>query len=155
MKALVVYDSKYGNTERIARAIAAGLGDAALRHVADVRAEDVDDAGLLVVGSPTQGGRPTPALQALLDRLREEDLKGKDVAAFDTRIDGRQRNFLLRGFLGIIGYAAPRIARRLEAKGGRRAAPPEGFVVDGAEGPLRAGEQQRAEAWAKTLPRAA
>jgi hypothetical protein len=49
------------------------------------------------------------------------------------------------------GYAAPRIARALEKKGGNLAAPPEGFFVEDKEGPLKAGELERAAGWAKEL----
>jgi hypothetical protein len=51
----------------------------------------------------------------------------------------------------IIGYAAPRIAGGLQAKGGRLAAPPEGFFVQEKEGPLKQGELERAASWAKSL----
>ena len=57
MKTLVIYDSQYGNTERIAKTIAEALGPpetVTLRHVTDVRPDEMDGLSLLVVGSPTQ-----------------------------------------------------------------------------------------------------
>ncbi len=64
MKALLIYDSVFGNTEKIARAIADGL--AAQASVETLRPEQVDPEqltgwDLLVVGSPTRGFRPTEA----------------------------------------------------------------------------------------------
>ena len=49
------------------------------------------------------------------------------------------------------GYAAPRIVRSLVGNGGSLLAPPEGFVVLGIEGPLKAGELERAASWATEL----
>jgi flavodoxin I len=55
----------------------------------------------------------------------------------------------------VIGYAAPKIAKSLIAKGGRQVAPPEGFIVLDKEGPLRDGELERAAAWARDVVAAA
>jgi hypothetical protein len=52
---------------------------------------------------------------------------------------------------GLLGYAAEKIDRQLTRKGGQRAGASAGFVVEGTEGPLRAGEIERAAAWAKSL----
>ena len=146
MKALVVYDSAFGNTEKIARAIAGALGPAG--EVKSLRPAEVDPAelgsvDLLVVGSPVQGGRATKAVQALLDGIAANSLTSVRVAAFDTRM----KHFVAKLF----GYAADRLARSLQGKGGRLAAPPEGFIVLGREGPLAEGEAGRAAVWAKGL----
>ena len=50
--------------------------------------------------------------------------------------------------LRVLGYAAGRIANRLERKGGHLAAEPEGFIVEDSEGPLKKGELERAAIWA-------
>jgi flavodoxin I len=73
------------------------------------------------------------------------------VTAFDTRLSAREKNPALRLLLKTVGYAAGRIADSLAAKGGKLAAPPEGFIVEGREGPLREGELERAAAWGKTI----
>jgi hypothetical protein len=57
--------------------------------------------------------------------------------------------------MGLIGYAAGRIASGLTSKGGRLIAKPEGFIVDGKEGPLKEGELERAAAWARSLQKGA
>ena len=92
MKVLVIYDSVFGNTEKVARAIAEGLGEEGDRRDETPGRGDGDGmAGydLLVVGSPTRGFRPTEGLVALLNQLPAGALKGRRAAAFDTRIRGR------------------------------------------------------------------
>ncbi len=73
------------------------------------------------------------------------------MTAFDTRISSAGRGAFVRLVLGFFGYAAGRIGGSLQAKGGRLVAPAEGFVVKDKEGPLEAGELERAAAWATKL----
>jgi flavodoxin len=144
MNALVVYDSVYGNTEKIARAIGDALNsEARVTRGGGVRPADLEGVDLLVVGSPTHGGRATEAIQGLLDRLEGSPLAGTRVAAFDTRLAAK--------WVAVFGYAAPKIARALEEAEGTLVAPGEGFVVKGREGPLKDGELERAADWAKEL----
>ena len=89
---------------------------------------------------------------ALLDRIPGQGLQRVQVAAFDTRIatedmDSWLLTFLVKRF----GYAAKPIADRLQQKAGELVVPPEGFVVQGKEGPLRQGELARAADWAKQI----
>lgn len=149
MKALIVYDSVFGNTEQIARAIGQVLGAEVVR-VSDVRPEQLSGLDLLVVGSPTRAFRPTPAIARFLKGIPANGLQGIRVAAFDTRVSvsdvgSRILTVMVRWF----GYAAEPIARRLQKKRGELIAPPAGFVVEGTEGPLRAGELERAADWAR------
>jgi flavodoxin len=144
VKALVVFDSVHGNTEAIARAIAGAGGTRggtrALR-AGDAKPADLKGVDLLAVGSPTLGGRPTPAVQKFLASIPAGSLAKVRVVAFDTRMG----MFIAKLF----GWAADRIMTSLAAKGGAPAAKPEGFVVKGREGPLADGEKKRAAAWAK------
>jgi len=152
MKTLIVYDSEYGNTEKIAEAIGKALGDnVRVARVDDVSADDLQEYELVVAGSPTQGGRPTPLVKEFLTRIPDGSLKNVKVTAFDTRIVSAGQGFMMKFFMGLLGFAAGRIARRLEAKGGQLVTQPEGFEVDGKEGPLHEGEVERAEAWAFTI----
>lgn len=98
---------------------------------------------LLIVGSPTHGGRPTPAIQDFLKKVSGAAIKGINVAAFDTRLSTR--------LVGIFVYAAGKITKRLKRNGGILIASPEGFFVKGKEGPLEDGELDRAENWAKGI----
>ena len=144
MKVLVLYDSVYGNTEKVAKAIGSVIGgDVRVLRLGEVGPSDLASLDLLVVGSPTQGGRATPAIQEFLDRVPESAVKGINVAAFDTRFQTK--------LVKIFGYAAGRVANNFEDKGGRLVAPPEGFIVKGKEGPLKDGELERAAGWAKGI----
>jgi flavodoxin len=150
MKSLVIYDSTYGNTEKIARAIAAGMNARAVRPE-EVKTEDMQGLNILVVGSPTHGGRATPELQKVLNDIAYDGLKNVKVTAFDTRISGKDKGFGVRLITKAFGYAAGRIATILESKGGAIVVEPQGFIVDKNEGPLKAGEIERATAWGKEI----
>ncbi|MCR4407886.1 MAG: flavodoxin family protein [Anaerolineae bacterium] len=155
MKAMVVYDSIFGNTEQIAQAIGKALGfpeDVEILRVGDVKPEQLMGLKLLIVGSPTRGFRPTPAITNLLKSVPKNALKGVKVAAFDTRIALSDVNSpILSVFVKIFGYAAQPIADELTKKGGELTIPPEGFFVKGTEGPLKEGELERAAEWAKSI----
>lgn len=151
MKCLIIYDSAYGNTEEVADAMAQAI-KCNYEPVKDVTQDDLDAAEMIIVGSPTQGGRPTKAMQSFLSHLPDGALKGKLVAAFDTRFAEKEHGFGLRMVMGLVGFAAPRIAKMLKEKGGRLIGLPEGFIVDDKEGPVAPGELNRAAGWAhKTI----
>jgi len=146
MKVLIVYDSVYGNTEKIARAIAEAItpsNEVKVLRAGEANPSELASIDLLIVGSPTHAGRPTPAIQDLLNKVPKLSLQGINVAAFDTRIPTK----LVRVF----GYAAGRIAGNLKRKGGTLIASPEGFFVTGSKGPLKEGELERAAGWAKGM----
>jgi flavodoxin len=144
MKVLVVYDTAYGNTEKIGRAIAGAIGDdVKILHAGETGPSDVEGIDFLFIGAPTQGGRPTRPTQDLLKKLSDTDVKGLKIATYDTRISAK--------WVGIFGYAAGRIAKALKKKGGNLVRDPEPFFVNGTEGPLREGEAERAAAWAKEI----
>ena len=150
MKRLVVYDSEYGNTDKIAHVIAHTI-EARILPVSKARVEDLDSVSVLVVGSPTQGGRPTPALQKFLEKIPDHKLENRRVAAFDTRFAIGEHGLGLKLVMKTIGFAAPRIASELTSKGGDLACGPEGFIVNDKEGPLKDGEIERASSWAKNV----
>lgn len=144
MRVLLIYDSVYGNTEKIAKAI----GDAIEGETTVARAGQLDLSGLetihmLVVGSPTLGGRPTESVQDFLAKAPEASVRGVKVAAFDTRYSGR--------FVKMFGFAAEKIIEGLSSKGGVPVSPPEPFYVKGKKGPLKEGELERAASWGKEI----
>jgi len=151
MKALVIYDSTFGNTKRIAESIAKGFGyDISAIPVATVSRHMLDGIDVLIVGSPTQGGRPTKNIQEFIHTIPDNGLQGVRVAGFDTRFKESEQNFALRLLIKTIKYAAEKIAARLMSKGGINAIA-EGFFVTGKEGPLVEGEPDRAEKWGESL----
>lgn len=152
MKALIVYDSAYGNTARIAHTIARELARSYDTQILQVEeAEDVPLTGIdvLILGSPTQGGRPTSAMQEYIKAL--PPLKGTQVAAFDTRFALTGHGVALHMLMKTIGFAAEKMADSLVAKGGRAVASPIGFVVREKTGPLEPQEITLARSWADRL----
>lgn len=171
MKAIVVYESMYGNTHAIADAIAEGLGGHAsvrVLSVHDVEAEDVASADLVVVGGPTHvhgmtrastrkaalaaAAEPGAALHIDTDAegpgLREwfDDLAVSidRAAAFDTRMHGPAM---------VTGRASKGIAARLRAHGATLVAAPVSFIVT-KENELLPDEAAHAEAWGESVARA-
>jgi len=165
MKAIVVFESVYGNTRAIAEAIAEGLGGAEVKAVADAAAHP-EPSDLLVVGGPTHmhGLATTRSRQMAITAAEEDghthiepgagdepglrswlrDLGHVDharAAAFDTRLDKAP---------WITGVAARGIGRRLHHHG-YDVINSESFLVEDSEGPLVEGELERARAWGNKL----
>lgn len=155
MKAVVIYDSQFGNTEKIAQTIRDALSDTAetrLMRASSVAARDLMAADLLVVGSPTQRFHATEPVDRF---LKGTSLRGMRAAAFDTRfdmddVDSRALRLAVK-VAGDSAYAAPRIAAVLEKAGATMVVAPEGFIVTDTEGPLREGELERAAEWARSI----
>jgi flavodoxin len=145
MRALIVYDSVHGNTQKVAQVIGdAPGGEVSVCHVSEVSVADVEAVDLLIVGSPTHGGWFTEAIKDWLDQLPATALQGTHAAVFDTRTPP---TLVSR----IFGFAAPRIARSLEKKGATLVGEPGGFLVEGIKGPLVEGELERAAGWAQEV----
>jgi hypothetical protein len=162
MRTLVVYESMFGNTQAIAKAIANGLSPRMRVEVLEVGVAPTtidDDVALLVVGGPTHAfgmSRPQTrqdaarqATAGLVSRrlgLREwlttvRGPAGVAAAAFDTRISKPR----------LPGSAARAAEKRLRRLGFRIVAPAASFYVDGTSGPLLEGEQQRARRWGESI----
>ncbi len=156
MNCLVVYDSVYGNTEQVARAIAAAFAPAhsvRLVKVDQLASLDAASIDLLIVGGPTHRHRISSLITAVLEATPRGALKGVKVAAFDTRY--RMAEWLS-------GSAASGIARRLRKLGGSLQAPPESFFIERDVPPqgekrrhnlerLEIGEVERATRWARKI----
>ena len=153
MNCLVVYDTVYGNTEQLARAIATALMPA--HSVRLIKADqivklDAASIDLLIVGGPTHRHRPSPRITAVLKATPRGTLRGVKVAAFDTR-------YRMAAWLS--GSAASDIAGYLRRLGGSLQIPPESFFIERDIPPrgekrrhdlerLEAGEIERAAQWA-------
>lgn len=150
MNTVIVYDSQFGNTERLAQVIAERLGSARLMRVEAAGALAHPGCDLLIVASPTQRQKASAAMQEWLERFPRGALKDVPAAAFDTRY--RMSRFLT-------GSAAQRIASRLKRIGVRLVVPPESFFMERDVPPqgekrrhelerLEPGEEKRATRWA-------
>jgi len=142
MRAMVIYDSLYGNTAQIAQAIGRALS-AEVHPISEVNTIPAK-LDLLVVGGPTQMHGIDEPLKNFLGELSGQTVENVAVAAFDTRLHWPEF---------VSGSAAKEIAKRLKENGAHLVAAPESFFVDGKEGPLSAGELDRATQWAAQLAR--
>jgi flavodoxin len=160
MKAVVIYESWFGNTKAVAEAIAGGIGfeDVVLAE-AGKGLPDLDDVDLFVVGGPTHahGLSSASTRKGALQRGADGDLPGEGIRGFLQTLppgDGRAAAaFDTRADMPIVltGSASRGIAKRLRRLGYELVAPAESFVVTDTEGPLKDGELDRAAAWATTL----
>lgn len=152
MKTLVVYDSMYGNTEKIAQAIGNAItGETKVLRISEASSSDLNSIDLFIIGSPTQGFRATKPVQIFIEKIPGEALKGVRTAVFDTRLPSDDVGKGLRFIMKMGGYAAPLMAEAIEKKGAVLVQPPEGFFVKDKEGPLKEGELERAAKWASVL----
>lgn len=168
MRALVVYESMFGNTRDIAEHIAEGLRaghDVAVVPACEAHPQLIAPNDVVVAGAPTHAhGLPSaPSRRSAADlAAREDDLdldvdvsapglrewlgaigpvRGRLAAAFDTRVDGPPL---------LVGRASRGIARRLRGCGFGLVADPESFLVD-RHNHLLPGEAERATAWGLQL----
>jgi len=139
MRSLVVYDSNFGNTYKIAETIA-GVLNAELKKVTEIQAEQLFGLNILIVGSPTNAWTMTRATKSFIEGLDPRKLIGLTIAAFDTDM-GKW----------YAGNAAKKIQKRLRALGFEPIIQPEQFIVLGREGPLKEGEIERAKDWAMKI----
>jgi len=136
-KALVVYDSKFGNTERVARALAAGLEEAMVEvDCVKVDAVEFDELGgvdLLCVGGPTHAWGASKPVKGFLERLNSvEGLAGKKGFAFDTKMS-RSR---------LAGSGGGKIEGKLKGLGLTIVKPHASAIVKGSQGPLEEGAEE-------------
>ncbi|MDA3936971.1 MAG: flavodoxin [Actinomycetota bacterium] len=160
MKAVVVYESVWGNTATIARAIAEGIGnDTRALNTSEATPQALAGVDLVVGGAPlmaftlpTESSRKqigadpkhrdnppnlsNPSMRAWLKALGAGSGHG---AGFET------------GFNWSPGSAAKRLAKGLSSAGYKTAMPHERFLVTGTYGPLRDGEIERAREWGATI----
>ena len=171
MRALVVYESMFGNTRHIAEAIAEGLRRSMPTETIlsrDATAAGLEDVAVIVVGAPTHAwglSRPRTRDAAATDALKHPDhlldsepqkdgvrewlheLRGPVscfAAAFDTRMDKPRM---------LTGSASRNIQRALRHSGFAPLAQPHSFIVTGMAGPLAPGEIERAEQWGEAMGR--
>lgn len=143
MKGLVIYDSKYGNTEKVAQAIYEVLdkGEGVrLSKVDQATPQAIPKTDLLIIGGPTHAWRPSKPIRAFLKELKSQDLSGVQAAAFDTGFSSR-----------FSGSAAKKIEKKLKRAGCIIIAPATRFLVKDTEGPLEKGELDKAREWAKKI----
>jgi menaquinone-dependent protoporphyrinogen IX oxidase len=152
MKGIVIYDTSYGNTKKIAETISDTLKesgiDVDLFHVKDVKKLSGKDYDFLVLGSPTKFGTMSFAIRFFLGKVKDEEWMNKPFAAFDTenpenveksRVENKEWS------------AAEKIATKLIEKKMKQLLPTLKALVFEMKGPLKEGEIERTKDYAKEL----
>lgn len=159
MRTCVVYESPFGNTEQLARAVARGMGNVPVLEVSETAAADLAEVDLVVLGGPTHAfsmTRPSTrkdaqrqgAPEGSVDRgLREliAELPPRlstPIATFDTRVAKAKR---------LPGSAARAAAKELRHHHHAAVVEQTSFFVEDTPGPLVEGELDRAFAWGERL----
>lgn len=147
MKGIVVYDSSYGNTKKIAEAISDTLKESGIEvdafYVKDVKNLSARSHNFLVLGSPTKFGTMSFAVKGFLGKVKSKEWMNKPFAAFDTE---NPENIERKE-----GSAAEKIAEKLKEKQMNQLLPVLKAVVLGWKGPLQEGEIERAKEYARRL----
>jgi flavorubredoxin len=136
VKVTVVYYSMFGNTEKVAKALAAGVesggADVDVVSADAVRFDELGKVDLLCVGSPVHGWSVSKPIQEFLERLKSvKGLSGKKGFAFDTKMKSR-----------LAGNAGGKIERKLKDIGLTIVRHSESAIVEGREGPLEEGAEE-------------
>ena len=148
---VVVYDSRFGNTKRIAESLGLGLNETGIPTVCldakDVIVDSLRQYDLICVGAPTEKFSASDSIKEFLERLKRLELSGKNAFAFDTKVSP-----------GIFGSAAKYIEKELKNFGLQIIAPHEsatvsstrsGGEITGAK--LRDGEEKKFEEIGKKI----
>ena len=130
MKALVVYDSTYGNTEKAAEALSAGPESGGVEvetlRVDAVRFNELSTVDLLCVGSPVHAWNASKPTKEFLERLKDaHGVRGKKAFVFDTKAKSR-----------LAGSATGKIEKKLKDMSLTIVKPTAHTIVKGREGPL-------------------
>jgi flavodoxin len=144
MKALIVYESKYGNTEKIALAISSGMKEVGMTDVVvkktdDAASEDFKSADIWVVGGPTHIMSATGGPKSALKTGIKSGLVGKKATFFDTRFKNAKSG------------GAEKLKSMAEKEGLRLAVEPEAFIVTSTQGPLAEGEEAKAAQFGRKI----
>jgi flavodoxin len=143
MKGIVVYDSNFGNTEKVALALARGLKEKGAEvdcfRIDDVDVERLVEYDFIAVGGPTHIIRTSKLMKGFLEKLRTIDLKELKGFSFDTRNESRMNS---RSWLLLENSAARVIENVLKRRKVDIVRPRSSALVDGREGPLHEGMEE-------------
>ncbi|MHA1935801.1 MAG: flavodoxin family protein [Candidatus Thorarchaeota archaeon] len=136
-KALIVYDSLFGNTKTVAEYLAKGIEESGIEvdcmHINDIETEQIVEYDFLAIGGPTHMINVSKPMKSFLDKLSSIDLRGKSGFSFDTRVVSRMNS---RRWFILENSAAKRIESRMKKMKISIFRNRESAIVDGREGPL-------------------
>jgi flavorubredoxin len=145
LKAIIIYDSKYGNTMTVAETIAEGVRkecvEALVSEVSRIDLNKVAEYDAVLIGSPNHMGGPTRSIRSLIVKLNGLGLQGKAFAVFDTYMGGD------------VGKAVGKMERQMgeKAPGLKRVASGLSVRVQGMKGPVAEGELPRCSEFGRMI----
>jgi len=152
MKGIVVYDTSYGNTKKIAETLAETLKEPGIEvdlfYVKDVKKLNGEDYDFLVLGSPTKFGTMSFTIKFFLGKVKSEEWANKSFASFDTE---NPENVEQARIQKKEWSAAEKIAEKLREKKMNQLLPVLKALVLGQKGPLVEGEIDRTKDYAREL----
>ena len=152
MKGIIVYDTSYGNTKKIAETLAETLKEPGIEvdlfYVKDVKKLSGKDYDFLVLGSPTKFGTMSFTIKFFLNKVKDEEWMSKSFAAFDTE---NPENVEQARLQKKEWSAAEKIAAKLKEKKMSQLLPVLKALVLGQKGPLVEGEVERTKDYARQL----
>ncbi len=150
MKTLIVYDSFFGNTEKVANKLYEILSKSQktkLAHVSEAQNLNIEQYDLIVVGSPTRYYNPTPAITSFVRELKTVSV---NVAFFDTRLDA-EGHWLMGPMEKIFKFASDTMEILVRNTKAKQMISSLGVYVTGTEGPIARNAMKDVENWAKLL----
>ena len=142
-KAIVVYDTKYGNTKKVAEDIASGIEgegiEVSLKEIKDTSSNEIVQYDLFVIGAPTQMGSAKKDTKKFLKKLKGTDLSTVKFAAFDTRLKSASKG------------ATMKIENMLTELGASKLTDSLAISVGGIKGPLEDSAEEKSKAFGSEL----
>ncbi|MEM0015203.1 MAG: flavodoxin domain-containing protein [Zestosphaera sp.] len=146
MRVIVVFETKYGNTRRVAEEICEGMKEVngvevVLKELKDVDVREVSNYDMILIGSPNHMGGPTRGIKAFIDELGRLRLEGVMYATFDTYM-GRD-----------LGKAVMKIVERVSkrAPGLKQVVAGLSVRVQGLKGPIAEGELPKCREFGRNI----
>ncbi|MEM3730776.1 MAG: flavodoxin domain-containing protein [Candidatus Bathyarchaeia archaeon] len=146
MKVIIVYESRYGNTKRVAETIVEGIQEiegveASVSELKEVDFSTIQSYDAILIGSPNHLGGPTRGIKGFIDRLGKLKLEGKGFAVFDT--------YMGRDFEKAVKKMEKRINEKVS--GLKQIASGLSIKVLGIKGPIAEGELQKCKEFGKRI----
>ena len=146
VRVIVVFESRYGNTKRVAESIIEGMKEVggvevSFKELKEVNLKEIPSYDTILIGSPNHVGGPTRGIRGFIDKLGELKLVGKKFAVFDT--------YMGRDFEKAVKKMEKRINEK--APGLRRIAAGLSVKVQGMKGPIVEGELPRCKEFGKSI----
>ncbi|MEM2320173.1 MAG: flavodoxin domain-containing protein [Candidatus Bathyarchaeia archaeon] len=146
MKIVIIYESKYGNTERVAEMIAEGLKETvgtevSLQKLKEADLDKITDYDVILLGSPNHMGGPARSVKGFIDMLGKLRLEGKKFAVFDT--------YMGKDFEKAVKKMEKRISEK--SPGLKKAASGLSIKVQGIKGPIVEGELQKCREFGRKI----